>query len=164
MNDQASHGALGALPVIASSRAPIVVEADGAYAKLMFDTAVLATLMPAHVDQMNEKTFRIYLLLDRVKGKSDATVLQVYLNLSSQLLKIHLGSVALFGLRQASLNESGGGMQFILDVSAHSAHLLSAATLAQGQLNVLIRPTHALPNGVAIDIGQMRLCLEKFTN
>lgn len=162
MSKQNANGALGALPVVASSEAPILVEDDGAYAGLIFETTELAGLTQTHIDQSNASSFRIYLVLDDVKGTFDATVLRVNLQQSNQLPEIYLGSVALFGLRQASLNESGKGMQFYLDITPHAVQLLSDSTLIQRQVTISIRPTKALPAGVVITVGQLRLCLEKF--
>ena len=77
MNEQNADGTLGERPVVGSRGVRIAEEAAGASAGLFSETAAFAALAPARTNRMDETACRVYLMLDRVSGTLDGTVLQM---------------------------------------------------------------------------------------
>ncbi|GHA20784.1 hypothetical protein GCM10008090_33400 [Arenicella chitinivorans] len=110
---------------------------------------LLKTLASAAVDQAPDRT---YLQLENVRGKRDANKLIVYVN--GKLA----GSIALFGLRRASLKEGehgGSGLDLELDIT----EIIDALHLEQGlgadSLDVRIQPDKSITNGEEISVGRI---------
>jgi len=106
---------------------------------------------------------RVFLNLENVRGTSDGTVLEVYLNVPAGTNPAHrqdrrVGSVGLFGLRKASApdGEHGGeGLTFVLEITEaiHALHLESA--LAANELEVRIVPFNQVPEESPVSIGRV---------
>ena len=77
VNEQNADGTLGERPVVGSRGAHIAGEAASASAGLLSETAAFAALTPARLDRIDETACRVYLMLDRVSGTFDGTVLQM---------------------------------------------------------------------------------------
>lgn len=114
------------------------------------------------------KTSRIYLALESIRGTFDAAVLRLLLtphrltNVESGD-EVHLGSVALFGLRTASSASPDGkstGMTTYLDVTPKAKQFEEEALVGNAHLQISIRPHNKLPEGVAISIERVRLYVE----
>jgi hypothetical protein len=168
MSDQGNVTGLPRAPlVIASSTRPVLVQSTGAEVPLVIDRSAISLLTSEQAAYAGDvPAFHVYLVLDRVRGTQDATVLGAYLRnpdtaQAGQPADVYLDSIALFGLRRASSGASSEGMQFYLDVTPHVALLQSPTLLADGQILVSIRPQKTLPDRVSIDIGQISLCAEK---
>lgn len=107
---------------------------------------------------------QLYLVLDQVRGTHDATVLQVYLNLPpgeppAAAPQQRVDSVALFGLRRASVPDSAGpgpGLSLLLDVTRLAAGLEAQAPSA---LRVSLVPNRPLPPTSDLVVGQIGLYL-----
>ena len=106
---------------------------------------------------------RVFLNLENVRGLNDATAFNVYINLPDgedpAKHPEHLaGSVALFGVRKASLvNEehAGDGLTFVLEIShvIDTLHLAGAQNLAH--LDVRLVPQRPVPESAQISIGRI---------
>jgi hypothetical protein len=102
-------------------------------------------------------SLRVYLTLEDIRGTFDGAVLRIYLKTPPGATgETYLGSVGLFGLRQASL---GAGIQSHLDITPQLQQLTAAAS-ASSLLQVSIRPHHQLPEGMTISIARISLCVE----
>ncbi|RQS13915.1 hypothetical protein DIE07_07125 [Burkholderia sp. Bp9002] len=154
------------LRVIAASDAPILVQGDGVAVELRIDSAAVVALASEQAAHAGDGSlFRFYLVLERVRGTDDATVLQAFLRTQGSTgagppQDTYLASVGLFGLGRASADDSSEGLLYYLDVTSHTALLQRATALAQERLCVSIRPRQALSGGVAIDIGRLCICVE----
>ena len=107
---------------------------------------------------------RVYLKLDNIRGNFDAAVLGVYVNLPDNAKpgasrEFFAGSVALFGLRRASVTDGqhvGEGLTFLLDITSRIDDLhLSAGGFAADSLRVSLVPTRALPEQSDITVGRI---------
>jgi tyrosinase len=112
-------------------------------------------------------TARVYLALENVQGTHDASVLRVYLGLpedaAASQREFHAGSVALYGLRRASVRHAGSsaqGLEFILDITPFFKGLPPASASLADELIVSIRPHHELPAGSPVVIGRIRIFRE----
>jgi len=116
----------------------------------------VATAQPAAPD-------RVFLNLENVRGKNDATAFRVYVGLAdNEDPATHpeklAGKIALFGVRKASLpndEHAGNGLTFVLEIT----HLIDAMHLA-GSLNtpnisVRLVPTHPVPEAAEVSIGRV---------
>jgi tyrosinase len=108
---------------------------------------------------------RVCLLLENVRGTRDATVLNVFINMPEGEMpgdnrKLLVGSVGLYGLRQASnpRSENGGaGLTFILELTKVLMEQSQANALADDEILVNIVPNHPLPDSSDIVVGRVSL-------
>ena len=106
---------------------------------------------------------RIFLNLENVRGISDATAFDVYLNVPEGANPANYprnlaGRVALFGVRKASVVDSthaGDGLTFVLEISDVIDRLHLSGALAAGQLHVRLVPRHPVPDEAQISIGRI---------
>jgi tyrosinase len=99
---------------------------------------------------------RLYLVLERLRGTLDATILQVYVGWSADARPSLLaGSWGLFGLRMASqphAGEPGKGLDKSFDITA----LLSSAPPDAGaELSVRIVPNRPLPTPAKLVVERL---------
>jgi tyrosinase len=100
---------------------------------------------------------RVYLRLDNVRGKIDATKLYVYVNQQP------VGHAALFGLRRASLTDGehgGQGLSFVLDITDVIDNLFVDNSLDTEALDVRIVPNHAVPDEEELTVEQISIYRE----
>jgi tyrosinase len=108
---------------------------------------------------------RVYLNLENVRGTHDASVLSVYINLPdganpSDHPELLAGSVGLFGLRRASLQDgqhAGEGLDFVLDITKIVDALHLNHTLDADSLQVRIVPHQAVPEQAEITVGRISI-------
>src|SRR4029079_6552823 len=102
------------------------------------------------------------LSLDNVRGTFDATALSVFINLPpgtnpGDHPELLAGTVRLFGLRRATMAGGahvGGGLSFLLDISAIVDQLHLDNALGADALRVAIVPNRPLPANAGINIGR----------
>lgn len=95
---------------------------------------------------------RFYLRLEHVRGMRDAYKLAVYVNGHDA------GSVALFGLRRATLADGahgGQGLDFELDITDIVDRIYIDGELDAESLDVRVRPDKAVQEGADITIGRV---------
>jgi len=127
------------------------VRSTGAVAALQLREADITEL---------ESASHAYLTLQHMRGTFDAAVFRLLLGTD----EIFLGSVALYGLRNASLPQADGsskGLTSHLDLTAHARQLINALRSAEAPLPLVIRPHHPLPEGVAISIERISMWFER---
>jgi tyrosinase len=108
---------------------------------------------------------RVFLNLENIRGLTDSTVFQVYVGLPdganpADHPDLLAGSVALFGVRKASLadGEHGGeGLTSALEIThiVDALHLRNA--LDVNALDVRIVPVNPVPEGAQISIGRVSI-------
>ena len=108
---------------------------------------------------------RVFLNLENVRGRSDATAFQVYVGLPeganpSDYPERLAGSVALFGVRDASVpdGEHGGqGLTYVLEITdiVDDLHLNDALDIAA--LDVRIVPVMPVPEKAKVSVGRISI-------
>lgn len=106
---------------------------------------------------------KVFLNLENVRGANDATSFSVYINVPEgddpAKHPDHLaGSIALFGVRKATLanaGHAGDGLTFVLDISRVIDTLHLAGTLTANQLQVRLVPRNPVPEAAQISIGRI---------
>ncbi len=106
---------------------------------------------------------RVLLNLENVRGTHDAAVLSVFINLPEGAYpadhpELLAGSVALFGLRSASLadgSHAGQGLNFVLDITDIVDRLHLEKALDTDTLTVRIVPHRPIPDQAEITIGRI---------
>ena len=106
---------------------------------------------------------RVFLSLENVRGTHDASVLTVYINLPDGAKpadhpELMAGSVALFGLRKASLGDrthAAKGLNFVLDITKIVDALHLGNALDADSLHVRIVPHRAIPDQAEITVGRI---------
>lgn len=102
---------------------------------------------------------RIYLVLENVKGNINANTLEVSVN------NQHIGFISLFGLRNASLDDShggGNGLSFSLDITniIDELHLENDLENLKS-LDVAITPDNEILSDTKITVGRISVYREK---
>jgi tyrosinase len=108
---------------------------------------------------------RVFLNLENVRGLADSTAFQVYVGLPqganpADHPELRAGSVALFGVRKASLTDdehAGKGLTFVLEITkiVDALHLGNAFDV--GALDVRIVPVRPVPDNAQITIGRVSI-------
>jgi tyrosinase len=108
---------------------------------------------------------RVFLNLENVRGLADSTVFQVYVGLPEGANPVDhperlAGSVALFGVRKASLADgehAGQGLTFALEITniVDALHLNNA--LDVDALDVRILPVQPVPEVAQVSIGRISI-------
>jgi tyrosinase len=106
---------------------------------------------------------RIFLNLENVRGISDATAFNVYINVPegenpADYRGNLAGSVALFGVRKASVADdkhAGDGLTYVLEISDIIDRLYLSRAIDTGQLHVLLVPRNPVPTEAQISIGRI---------
>jgi tyrosinase len=125
-------------------------------ASLRSAAAAAATAAPSAPD-------RVFLNLENVRGVADATAFNVYINLPdgadpAQHPDNLAGSIALFGVRKASLADAkhaGDGLTFVLEITHVIDKLHLSGALNAAQLDVRLVPRNPVPEGAKISIGRI---------
>jgi tyrosinase len=95
---------------------------------------------------------RVYLRLENVRGTIDAFKLNVSVN------QQNVGTVALFGLRRASLKEGehgGAGLTYVFDITDIMDNLFLANAVDVDSLDVRIEPNTAVPAFAQLTVGRV---------
>lgn len=106
---------------------------------------------------------RVFLNLENVRGLYDAVAFNVYVNLPddenpAKHPDVLAGSLALFGVRKATVasgGQGGDGLTFVLDIThvIDALHLAGAFNLAK--LQVRLAPLKPVPESAQISIGRV---------
>ena len=152
--------------LVGANQAALSIKGAGASTDVKLDANVRRK-MSASLANASETAppDRVFLNLENVRGARDAHVLSVYINLPEGAKpaghpELLAGSVGLFGLRRASLNEGkhgGQGLNFVLEITdiVDALHLKNAADVEA--LNVTLVPHQAVPDHVQITIGRVSI-------
>lgn len=108
---------------------------------------------------------RVFLNLENVRGLSDSTVFQVYVGLPdganpADHPELLAGSVALFGVRKASLvdgEHAGQGLTFALEITSIVDALHLNHALDVDALDVRLVPVQAVPAEAQVSIGRVSI-------
>jgi tyrosinase len=150
--------------LLGANPGPLAITSAGARTTVQLDTdvrrKVSASLASAAVTAQPD---RVFLNLENVRGTHDASVLSVYINLPeganpSDHPELLAGTVALFGLRRASLQDGqhgGQGLHFVLEITKivdalHLDHALDADSL-----QVRIVSLQPVPDRAEITVGRI---------
>lgn len=149
----------GPLRLSGSAEAHATLKLDAAPRKrLSISLSGAATATPADPD-------RVFLNLENVRGLADSPAFRVYVGVPEDADPAHYperlaGSVALFGVRKASLpdEEHGGqGLTFVLEITnvVDSLHLNNTNALDADTLDVRIVPIKPVPEEAQVTIGRV---------
>jgi len=111
---------------------------------------------------------RVYLNLENIRGNIGASVLSVYIDLPANATPadrpdLFAGSVALFGLRNASRKDGshgGAGLSFVLGITKIVDQLHLNNALDVDSLQVRIVPDQPIPDQAEITIGRISIYRE----
>jgi tyrosinase len=111
---------------------------------------------------------RVFLNLENVRGLSDATAFNIYINLPegadpAQHPASLAGSVALFGVSKATVannQHAGDGLTFVLEITHIIDALHLSGGLDAGQLQVRLVPLKPVPEAAQISIGRISVFRE----
>jgi tyrosinase len=152
--------------LVGANREALPIGADGARTTVQLDTGVrrkMAATLAAPTPTAAPD--RVFLNLENVRGSADATAFQVYVDLPDGANPADhperlAGSIALFGVRKASLADgehAGNGLTYVLEITRiidtlHLSHSLNVNTL-----DVRIVPARPVPAGAQITIGRVSI-------
>lgn len=103
---------------------------------------------------------RVFLNLENVRSLSDATILDVYVNLPedadpAEYPERKAGTIGLFGVSEATTSEEhgGAGLTYVLEIT----HIIDALNLDASALDVRIVPFDDVPEEAQTSIGRVSL-------
>jgi len=152
--------------LVGANQAALPIKGAGASTDVKLDANVRRK-MSASLANASETAppDRVFLNLENVRGARDAHVLSVYINLPAGAKpgdhpELLAGSVGLFGLRSASLQDgkhAGQGLNFVLDITkiVDALHLNNALDVES--LHVTIVPHQAVPEQSQITVGRVSI-------
>ena len=137
----------------------LLIKSSGARAQVRLDSGVRLQLSKslkfASADALPD---RAYLQLENVRGTRDAQTLEVSVNGHPA------GTIALFGLRRATLKDQshgGSGLRFELDITAIIDQLYLDDALEADTLDVKIQPSRAVDAEAPITVGRVSVYRER---
>lgn len=154
------------MELVGASQGPLPIKGSGASTSVKLDAGVRrkvsASLLMASETAAPD---RVFLNLENVRGTHDASVLNVYINLPEgakpdEHPEFLAGSVGLFGLRKASLQDGkhgGQGLNFVLEVTKIIDVLHLNNALDADSLHVRIVPHQAVPDQAQITVGRVSI-------
>jgi tyrosinase len=154
--------------LLGMSSGEVVIDGPRTDTRVTLSPAAIQSLVSRLSSAVEEPpAARVYLALEDVQGTHDASILRVHLELPKDTAKhqreFHAGSVALYGIRRASLRHAGSsarGLGFILDITPFFKGLSPARSSLADEIIVSIRPHGGLPAGTTVVIGQIRIFRE----
>jgi tyrosinase len=139
--------------LVGTNDAALRIKSSGARATVRLDSdvrgKVSASLAAASEAELPDQ---VYLQLENVRGNRDAYKLNVSVNGQNA------GTVALFGLRRATLKDGehgGEGLTFVLDITNIIDNLFLDNALDTDSLDVKIVPNQAVPDNAEITVGRV---------
>jgi tyrosinase len=154
------------LELVGTSEQPLPIKGTGVTTSVRLDPTVLSKVSRSFAATAETAApDRTFLNLENVRGTHDATVLNVYINLPAGAKPIDhpellAGSVGLFGLRRASLQDgehAGQGLNFILEITALTDKLHLDQKLDADSLQVSIVPYSPVPDQAQVTVGRVSL-------
>lgn len=152
--------------LVGASPAPLQIQGTGARTTVKLQSEARRTLT-ASLTAASETNppDRVILNLENVRGTRDAQVLSVFVNLPAgekpgDHPELLAGSVALFGLRDASFAEGehgGQGLNFAIDISKTIDALHLKNGLAGDSIDVTIVPHKNVRDDAQISIGRVSI-------
>jgi tyrosinase len=156
----------GKVELVGASQTGLPIRGSGASTSVKLDAGV-RNKVSASLARAAEAAApdRVYLKLENVRGTHDASILSVYINLPdgakpSDHPELLAGSVGLFGLHDASLEDGkhgGQGLDFVLEITkiVDALHLKDA--LDVDSLSVRIVPYRPIPDNEQITVGRVSI-------
>jgi tyrosinase len=150
--------------LLGASREALPVKGTEAHASVQLDTGVrrkmVASLMAAAPATPPD---RIFLNLENVRGRSDASAFHVYVGLPKGSRPednpgLKAGSIALFGVRKASLAtdpHGGQGLTFVLEITKIIDALHLGNALDVDSLDVRLVPVTPIAEASQVTIGRI---------
>lgn len=152
--------------LVGANQGPLAIKGAGARTTVKLDTGVRQKVAASLIGATETaQPDRVFLKLENIRGTQDASVLSVYINLPeganpSDHPELLAGSVGLFGLRRASLQDGqhgGQGLSFILDITKIVDALHLGNALDVDSLHVRIVPHRPVPDQAGITVGRVSI-------
>lgn len=152
--------------LVGASQGPVAIKGSGTSAAVNLDIKVRRNVAASLASAPDTgQPDRVFLKLENVRGTREAVVLHVYVDppgsaTLSDRTQLVVGSVALFGLRNASLKDGrhgGQGLDFVLEVTNIFDALHVGNALDVDSLNVRIVPHRPLPEQADITVGRISI-------
>jgi tyrosinase len=108
---------------------------------------------------------RVYLILENIRGTTDASVLNAFINLPEDARPgehrdLMAGAVGLYGLRRASVGTGqnrDSGLTFVLDITRLLGELFETKSLDADAIRVSIVPNRQLGDSSDIVVGRVSI-------
>lgn len=147
------------IELVGASPTAVKLDTTGARTTVQLDPDVRSKVSASLAEAATTKRpDRVYLELENVRGKSDAYVLSVYVNLPPGAVpaehpELLAGSAGLFGLRRASQQDrehGGQGLNFVMDITKIIDDLHLQDALDTDALNISIVPHRPVQDDITV--------------
>jgi tyrosinase len=152
--------------LVGANEEPLQIKGGGTRTSVQLDSGVRRKVAASlSVSGETAEPDRVYLNLENVRGLADATSFKVYIGLPENAKPADhpenlAGTVALFGVRKASLKDdehAGQGLNFVLDISNIVDSLHMRNLLDTNSLDVRIVPVKPVPDEAQITVGRVSI-------
>lgn len=152
--------------LIGKNAGPLQIEGLGASTSVRLDANMSRKVASSFALNVNTPApDRVFLNLENVRGVDDSAILQVYVDLPEGASpadhpELRAGSLALFGLEQASLPDgphAGQGLNLGLEITKVIDTLQVDDKLNTNALDVRIVPRNPVPEDAKISIGRVSI-------
>ena len=152
------------IELVGASKVALTIHGPATHTMVKLDHemkgSVVQSLLEASVEALPDT---VYLKLENVQGTADASILSVYANLPegsnpNNHPECFVGSISLFGVRRASMengDHGGQGLTFVLDITTVFDAMHIADELASDSLRVSIFPDNDLSAETPITVGRI---------
>ena len=159
--------------MVGASESAVSLSGRGAASSIRMAPTGTARLKAARTAQLTAAASiapeRVFLNLENVKSKVDGIVFDVYVGLTNAADPgAHpdnlAGSIALFGVRKASLvddEHAGKGITFVLDITDVAARADLTGESADGSLPVRLVPLSDVPEAAQVEVGRISVYYQK---
>jgi tyrosinase len=155
--------------LVGTNAEPLRIEGLGASTSVRLDSTMSRKVASSFAMNVAVPTpDRVFLNLENVRGIDDSAILQVYVDLPEGALpadhpELRAGSLALFGLEQASLPDgphAGQGLNLALEITKIVDMLQVNDRLNANALDIRIVPRNPVPEDAQISIGRVSIFRE----
>lgn len=164
---QAGGGAQGSVvELVGATRQPLSIAGNGAQASIDLDATMSAKVAGkiAAGPAPGARAEKVLLNLENVRGYSDATVLQVYVQFPGKsgtpAVEQPVGSIGLFGVTKATEPEDGhvgNGLSYVLNITKAFADAANTVNTDLSQIGVRLEPVAPVQPSADVKVGRISI-------
>lgn len=163
---QSKGSSQGSVELVGASQLPLPVTGSGAETSVELDPTMGAKVAGklAAGPAPGAKAEKVLLNLENVRGYSDATVLQVYVQFPAKsgtaAIERPVGSIGLFGVTKATEPEAGhvgNGLSYVLNITKAFSEAASSVDADLSKIGVRLEPVAPVKASAEVKVGRISI-------
>ena len=146
--------------LVGANAGTLPIKSSGARAKVRLEPEVRRKVSASLRGEAGSIPDQVYLRLENVQGTYEANILRIFVNEQA------VETVSLFGLGPASLKDGehgGGGLTFLMNITAIIDDLHLDGALEADSLDVTIQPDYAVPDAEKLSVERISVYRQSFS-